>query len=88
MFETERLILRRFVKGDAVDVYEYLSEPTVNCFAYMKVNSLQEAENVVANRYADKAGEYFAICLKDTGKVIGEIFDCPEEFEQDTFSPC
>lgn len=88
MIETKRLILRHFRKGDAADVLEYLSEPAVNCFADMKVNSLREAENVVAKRCDDKTGEYFAICLKITGKVIGEIFDCPEESDQDTFSPC
>lgn len=88
MIETERLILRSFRKGDADDVFEYLSEPTVNCFADMKLNSLQEAKNVIAKRCNDKSGEYFAICLKDTGKVIGEIFDYPEEPERDTFSPC
>ena len=41
--ETERLILRPFVESDAADVYEYLKEPAVNCFASMKLNSLDEA---------------------------------------------
>ena len=31
--ETERLILRPFQEGDAEDVFEYLKEPAVNCFA-------------------------------------------------------
>jgi RimJ/RimL family protein N-acetyltransferase len=33
IIETERLILRPFDEGDAADVYEYLKEPSVNCFA-------------------------------------------------------
>ena len=33
VIETKRLILRPFLEGDAADVYEYLKEPAVNCFA-------------------------------------------------------
>ena len=36
MIETERLILRPFQKGDAEDLYEYLHEPMVHCFASMR----------------------------------------------------
>lgn len=41
--ETGRLILRPFTERDAEDAYEYLKEPPVNCFACMKLNSLEEA---------------------------------------------
>ena len=41
MIETERLILRSFPE-DAADVFEYLEKPAVNCFASMKLNSLEE----------------------------------------------
>ena len=40
VIETNRLILRPFLKDDAADVYEYLKEPAVNCFASMKLHSL------------------------------------------------
>ena len=43
VIETNRLILRPFLEGDAADVYEYLKEPAVNCFASMKLHSLVEA---------------------------------------------
>ena len=33
ILETERLILRPFAEGDAENVYAYLKEPVVNCFA-------------------------------------------------------
>ena len=33
--ETERLLLRPFTEADAEDVFEYLHEPAVNCFACM-----------------------------------------------------
>ena len=97
--ETERLILRPFLEADAEDVYEYLKEPLVNCFACMKLDSVEAARAEVRDRGKDT--EYtFAIVLKDTGKVIGEIDAAPEhtepidgshdgpEFPGDTFSPC
>ena len=94
MIETERLILRPFTVGDAEDVFEYLREPMVNCFACMKLNSLEEAGQETAKR--EKETEYlFAIVLKETGKVIGEIDAYPEtpapseeKAVLDTFSPC
>lgn len=87
--ETHRLILRHFELNDAANMYEYLAEPNVNCFKDMKINSVHEAEQVIQKRIDNAKSEiYFAICLKDTGKVIGEIFACADEREEDTFSPC
>ena len=94
MIETERLILRPFTEKDSADLFEYLSKPTVHCFACMKVNSIAEAK-VAALERAKNVEYYFAITLKDTGKVIGEINAMPESSApdekhavQDTFSPC
>lgn len=95
IIETERLILRPFAQKDAEDVYEYLKEPTVHCFACMKLNSVDEARKEMKRR-EDETEYYFAIVLRDTGKVIGEIDACPETGEphadensvRDTFSPC
>ena len=39
IIENERLILRHFLESDAADVFEYLAEPAVNCFASMKLKS-------------------------------------------------
>jgi RimJ/RimL family protein N-acetyltransferase len=60
----------------------------------MKVNTLEETTNAVLERA--KNGEYyFAIVLKESGKVIGEINAMPEATNmgvenavRDTFSPC
>ena len=41
ILETERLVLRPFTVSDAADVLEYLREPAVNCFASMKLKSLE-----------------------------------------------
>lgn len=94
IIETERLILRPFFESDAADVLEYLGEPAVNCFASMKLNSLEEAKAEMKKRVGETE-YYFAIVLKDVGKVIGEIDAYPERGEPhdtsspfDTFSPC
>lgn len=95
ILETERLILRPFQESDAEDVYEYLKEPAVNCFACMRLHSLKEAQEEMKRRVGETE-YYFAITLKDGGKVIGEIDAYPEAGEphaaenarKDTFSPC
>ena len=95
ILETPRLILRPFREADAADVYEYLKAPAVNCFASMKLNSLDGARQEMKRRSCET--EYsFAIALRESGKVIGEIDACPETGEshadehaaRDTFSPC
>lgn len=92
IIETERLILRPFKTADAPDVLEYLKEPAVHCFVDMKLNSPDEAKKEMRSRARDKI-YYFAIVLKETGKVIGEVFGGPESSDPthedtDTFSPC
>ena len=74
--ETERLLLRPFSEEDAEDVFEYLESPAVNCFADMKLHSLQEARDEMKRR-AGEPDYCFAIVLKETGKVIGEIGGAP-----------
>ena len=95
MIETERLILRSFEESDVQDVFEYLKEPEVHCFACMKLNTLDEAKAETIKKSKDK--EFlFAIVLKENGKVIGEIEAHPESsqpdkaenFVLDTYSPC
>lgn len=97
--ETERLVLRPFRENDAADVLEYLSGPLPHCFADLKLNTLDEARAEVVKRGADT--EYcFAIVLKESGKVIGEIDADPSTYvppmlrsketappPPDTFSP-
>ena len=94
MIETKRLLLRPFREEDAQDLYAYLKEPMVRCFACMQVNSLEEAKAAALERAKDTE-YYFAIVLKENGKVIGEIDAMPEtpapdekNAVLDTFSPC
>ena len=91
MIETTRLVLRPFKESDLDDLYEYLSEITIHCFMDMKTETRDEAAEILKERLNDN--NYFAIELKETGKVIGEIFAHPEgtdpsESVKDTFSPC
>ncbi len=79
--ETKRLLLRPFRESDAADVLEYLNWPLPHCFAGLKLNDLDGARAEVVQRGADT--EYcFAIVLKKSGKVIGEI-----EAEQSPYVP-
>lgn len=77
--ETERLLLRPFREDDAADVLEYLSGPLPHCFAGLKINTLDEARAEVVKRGEDTE-YYFAIVLKETGKVIGEIDAEPTDY--------
>ena len=91
IIETERLVLRPFEETDAQDVFEYLHEPAVNCFASMKLDTPEDAVSEVKRRREDEL--YLAVVLKETGKVIGEISahperTGPEDEVMDTFSPC
>lgn len=70
--QTQRLVLRPFLETDAEDVYEYLKNPPVNCFASMKLDSLEQAREEMKKRVGE-SDALFAIALKDVGKVIGEI---------------
>lgn len=84
--ETERLILRRFREGDAEDLFAYLRAPIATCFLSLKLADLGAAEAEVKQRALD-AGRV-AICLKQTGQLIGDLFGggAGEEDEDGTTS--
>ena len=94
IIETDRLVLRPFRETDAEDVFDYLKDPAVNCFACMKMHSVEETKAEMRERARDTEFT-FAIVLKENGKVIGEIDAAPEatapdreRAPEDTFSPC
>ena len=68
MIETTRLFLRPFHEDDAADVFEYLEKPTVNCFACMKLNSLENAKAAVKKILSGIAPE---ISIHDFRMVTG-----------------
>ena len=81
IIETERLILRPFRAGDAADLFAYLRAPTASCFLSLKLADLAAAEIEVGKRAVDEG--CLAICLKQTGQVIGDLFGGGGEEEED-----
>ena len=84
IIETERLILRPFREGDAADLFAYLRAPTARCFLSLKLANLAEAEIEVRKRALDEG--CVAICLKQTGQVIGDLFGGGDHEEAETAS--
>ncbi len=81
VIETERLILRSFQAGDADDLFAYLRAPTASCFLSLKLADREQAEVEVAKRAADKGS--IAVCLKQTGQLIGDLFGGNEDDEDE-----
>lgn len=79
--ETDRLVLRNFRKDDAADLFAYLHQPSASCFLSLKLEDMSAAEAEAETR--SQSDEYIAVCLRDTGKLIGDMFAMPEE---DTWS--
>lgn len=80
--ETERLVIRNFKENDAAGLWDYLSQPRVNCFLNEKLNTFEDAIADVRLRSKDES--QFAVCLKDNGTVIGNLFAAKDE--PDTYS--
>lgn len=79
--QTERLLLRPFAPRDAQDLFEYLHQPVASCFLSLALTDVNDARREVAQRGAD--GKSIAVCLRASGKLIGDLFAEPEG---DTFS--
>lgn len=72
IIETERLTLRPFRQGDAADLFAYLQAPTASCFLSLRLADIAAAEAEVEKRALDEG--CVAICLKQSGQVIGDLF--------------
>jgi len=81
VIETERLILRRFAARDAADLFEYLHQPVASCFLSLALGDIAEAEREAQERSMQDTA--IAVCLRNGGKLIGDLFADPEG---DTFS--
>lgn len=79
--ETKRLVLRNFRTEDAVDLYSYLHQPIAPCFFSMALKDKPAAEDEARKR--SESDEYLAVCLKESGRLIGDVFATPED---DTYS--
>lgn len=70
--ETERLVLRNFENEDYDDLYEFLSQRKDEEFeGYPGITYDNGREHL---KYRVQNDEFIAIALKETGKVIGNIY--------------
>ncbi len=70
--QTERLILRAFKQSDLDDFFEYASVEGVGEMAGWKHHENKEESRVILDSFIEH-DKTFAICLKETGKVIGSL---------------
>ncbi len=72
VIETERLILRAFIESDLEDFFEYASVEGVGEMAgWCHHESIEKSEEILGV-FIEKDID-FAICLKESGKVIGSF---------------
>ena len=72
MFETERLILRRWKESDAESLFEYAKDPDVGPIAGWPAHqSINESREVIKNVLSGR--EAYAVCLKSDGRAIGAV---------------
>lgn len=80
ILETERLLLRKFQESDWKDLYEYLSKESV--VKYEPYNALTEDECKQEALYRSKEDAFWAVCLKDNKKLIGNVYFQKQELEE------
>ncbi|MDF2540371.1 MAG: GCN5-related N-acetyltransferase [Herbinix sp.] len=79
--ETERLIIRRFQENDWKDLYDYLSLEEVVKYEPYEVFTKEQCMEEASYRSNNEA--FWAVCLKENNKVIGNLYfakEGPEEF--------
>ena len=77
--ETDRLILRRYQKEDLQDLYEYLSDQEVVEYEPYRPMTLNETKDNLEWRIG--TDEMIAVELKDSHKMIGNVYLGKREFE-------
>lgn len=76
---SERLIIRRFKADDWKDIHEYLSDEKVVYFEPYEPFSEEESKEEAIYRAKDEA--FIAVCLKESGKVIGNLYFGKRDYE-------
>lgn len=87
LYETPRLIVRRFLPGDLMDAYAILSDPEIAKYERWDAFDLEGVREDLAIQGAVEPGtcgvwNEFAVTLKDGGKCIGNIACKRGEAEQ------
>ena len=74
MFETEHLILRRFIERDLHALYLIYSDKEANRFLpWFPAANIDDARSIFDSRYADPAAFAYAVCLKADAYPIGYV---------------
>lgn len=76
---TDRLIIRRFDQNDWQDLYEYLSDEEVVKYEPYDIFSEEQAKEEAAKRSKDES--FYAVCLKENRKLIGNLYLCKGDFD-------
>ena len=76
---TDRLILRSFTESDYEDLFEFLSQLEGDEFeGYPGITYETGREHL---KYRMESGEFYAIELRESGKVIGNIYCADREYK-------
>jgi len=76
---TSRLILRQFTESDYDDLFEFLSQLENDEFEGYPGITYENGKDHLKYRLGSE--EFFAVQLKDSGKVIGNIYCGKRDFE-------
>jgi len=76
--ETKRLTIRKFSPDDHKDLHGYLSRKSVVKYEPYDVFTEEACKLEAERRSAD--ARFFAVCLKETGKLIGNIYFAEKEY--------
>lgn len=71
--------IRMFLPDDGKDLFEYLSQKEVVKYEPFKAFTKEQAKQEAINR-SDNS-DFWAVSLKDTGKLIGNIYLSKQEFD-------
>ena len=77
--ETERLIIRGFHPDDWEDLHEYLSQEETVQYEPYNIFTEEKSKQEALNRSKNDA--FWAVCLKSSGKLIGNIYLAEQAFE-------
>ena len=78
IIKTSRLLIRHFRPDDWQDLYEYLSQAEVVEYEPYEPFTVKFAKLEAINR--SKNHDFFAVCLKDSLKLIGNIYLTEREY--------
>lgn len=76
---TPRLLIRQFKPEDFEDLYEYLSDEQVVKYEPYPPFSKEQCRLEAVRRSKNK--DFLAVCLKDSGKLIGNIYFAKQEYD-------